>query len=117
MITISRGITIGLILGGAAVGLAGPASADPTAGVYTATIIDSGSSNKEGSTTWTLMPCGPDCYEVADRSQTLFQLHRQGPVWTGADETNDVSLDNDSLLLTLHYRDGRPNVVIGLTKN
>ncbi|WNG94989.1 hypothetical protein [Mycobacterium sp. ITM-2016-00318] len=116
MITITRGLAVGAVLAGAAVGLAGPASAEPTAGNYTATIIDPGDSNKTGSTTWNLASCGPDCFNVNDTSKTLWQLHRQGTVWTGSDDINTVSLDNDSLILTLQYRDGHPNVVIGLTK-
>jgi hypothetical protein len=116
MITVTRGLALGLILGGAAVGLAGPASAEATAGNYTATIIDPGESHKTGSTSWSLAPCGPDCLDLISPNKPLWQLHRQGNVWTGSDDTNDVSLDNDSLVLTLHYRDGRPNVVIGLAR-
>jgi hypothetical protein len=64
MKAITRGLVAGIVLAGAAVALAGPASADPTAGPYTATIIDPGASNKEGSVIWSMAECGSDCFRL-----------------------------------------------------
>ena len=117
MSTFIRGLATGVAIAGAAIGLAGTASADPTAGSYTATIIDPGASHKTGSTAWNLAPCGPDCIRIADTDKALWDLHRQGNAWTGTDQYGTQSLDNDSLILTISYPDGDPNVVIGLTRN
>ena len=46
--TFIRGLAAGVLLAGAAVGLASPASADPTVGEYTATIIDPAPLPKKG---------------------------------------------------------------------
>jgi hypothetical protein len=118
MITFTRGLAVGVVLAGAAIGLAGPASADPTAGPYTATIIDPGASNKTGSVNWSLEPCGPDCFRLLGaQGRVLNELRRQGDVWTGVSPNGDTAmLDNNSLLLTL-LTPGQPNVVIALTKN
>jgi hypothetical protein len=116
---IARGLAVCVALAGTAIGLAGQASADPTAGPYTATIIDPGASNKTGSVTWTLAECGPDCFRLLGvQGNPLYDLHRQGNVWTGTSlsgNNNTLSLDNDSLIATLQIP-GEPNVVIGLTR-
>lgn len=120
MITITRGLAVGVVLAGAAIGLAGPASADPTAGPYTATIIDPGASHKTGSVNWSLEPCGPDCFRLlGTQANPMYELHRQGNVWAGnslSGSGNTATLDNDSLIFTMQIP-AQPNVVIGLTKN
>ena len=120
MKTITYGCAASAVLAGVAIGLAGPASADPTAGPYTATIIDPGASHKTGSVNWSLEPCGPDCFRLLNtQASPLFELHRQGSVWAGNSMTgsaNTATLDNDSLILTIQAP-GDPNVVIGMTKN
>ena len=119
MKTITYGFAASAVLAGVAIGLAGPASADPTAGPYTATIIDPGASNKTGSVNWSLEPCGPDCFRLLGvQANPLYELRRQGNVWTGPSmsSSNTASLDNDSLILTMQIP-GEPNVVIGMTKN
>jgi hypothetical protein len=111
-------------MAGAAVGLSGPASAEPLSGAYTATMLDGGGAYKRGSTTtWTLTPCGPDCTHVNTGAGTPSDLHLQGNTWNGpfgVSDTGDVSctatLDNNSLVLTSHCP-GHPDMVIGLTKN
>ena len=119
MNTITYGLAASAVLAGVAIGLAGPASADPTAGP-TATIIDPGASNKEGSVNWSLEPCGPDCFRLLGvQANPLWELHRQGNAWTGnslSGNGNTASLDNDSLIFTMQIP-GEPNVVIGMTKN
>lgn len=115
--TFIRGLAAGVLLAGAAVGLASPASADPTAGEYTATIIDPGATQEKGPWRWSLLPCGQDCVHLAAGSGPGWDLHRQGNVWTGTDAANfTVILDNDSLVATM-VEPGLPNVVVGMTKN
>jgi hypothetical protein len=41
MMTVTRGLAAGVVLAGAAVGLAGPASAEPLSGTYSATFNSS----------------------------------------------------------------------------
>ncbi len=117
MRTITRGLATGIVLAGAAVGLASPASADPVDGSYTATMLDGGGVKKDGSTTtFTLTSCGPDCINLNTGSGSPFDLRRQGNVWVGPVETCTWSLDNSSLVITRTCPD-QPNIVIGLTKN
>lgn len=76
-----------------AVGLAGPASADPLSGTYTATVTQATDTSGFGpppiaagdQLTWLLSPCGPDCtrVEVADRPKHALDLQAQGESWSG----------------------------------
>jgi hypothetical protein len=121
MMTITRAMAVAAVLAGAAVGMAGPASAEPLSGPYTTTIIDGGGIKENGSTSiWTLASCGPDCTRLQTASGFAFDLHPQGNTWTGSFDEAGVTctstLDNSSLLLTRQCP-GQPNVVIGLTKN
>lgn len=87
----------------AGLALAPLASADPAPGVYTATIIDSGKSGKTGSVPgWSINPCGPDCIHVGTGSASDgFDLHRNGPGWTGSDGSGTWALEENSMVLTL----------------
>ena len=114
MMTITRGLAVAAMLSGAAIGLASPAWADLTPGSYTATILDAGASGKKvGSpVTWSVTSCGPDCMHI-----NAWDLHLQGNTWTGTNPGGgQVTLDNSSLVLTLHDPN-QPDIVIGLTKN
>jgi hypothetical protein len=116
MMTIARGLAIGVVLAGAAIGLASPASAELTPGQYTGTMLDAGASGKQVGTTvvWPATPCGPDCMHLGDSPG--WDLHLQGNTWTGTNQTGaQASLDNSSLILTVHYPNA--DVIIGLTKN
>jgi hypothetical protein len=117
MMAITRGLGACIVLAGAAVGLAGPASAEPLSGSYTATVIDGAKTYKNGSTTtWTLSPCGPDCTHLAPVD---MDLHLEGNNWTGRwgpSNTCTASLDGGSLVFTEACPDN-PNLVIGLRKN
>jgi hypothetical protein len=101
----------GVVLG-AALGLAGPASAEPPAGNYTATVIDGGGVIKSGVTKdATLTPCGPDCTHI---SVATFQcdLHLQGATYDGACPSSSggmmtFSLDPGPLNLTTVMESGR----------
>jgi hypothetical protein len=87
----------------AGLALAPLAAADPAPGVYTATIIDSGKSNKTGSVPgWSINPCGPDCIHVGTASASGgFDLHRDGPRWTGTSSDGTWALEENSMVLTL----------------
>ena len=119
MMTISRGLVAGAVLAGAAVGLAGVASADPPSGSYTGTMIDGAGIRKNGSTApATLTPCGPDCTHIVMGSGSQ-DLHLQGNAYTGSWVESGVacsgSLDSGSLVYS--YQCGGKTMVIGLTKN
>jgi hypothetical protein len=101
----------------AAVGLSGPASADPVSGPYTATVIQGAQTYKQGATdNWTVSSCGPDCTHLDPLG---MDLQRQGNAWTalwGPSNSCTASLDNTSLVFT-EACPGFPDLVIGLSKN
>jgi hypothetical protein len=92
---------VGYALGGAGVGRASPASAEPLDGVYTRTIIDDGpggsSSGKTSKVTFT--PCGPDCihWDLQGGDGVGFDLHLEGTKWIRTDDGAIVIIDKDSL--------------------
>lgn len=96
-------MTTAILVAGAGLTLAPLASADPAPGVYTATIIDSGKSNKEGSVPgWTIDPCGPDCIHVGTASASGgFDLHRDDLGWVGDSSDGTWRLEENSMVLTL----------------
>ena len=113
MITITRGLAIGVVLAGAAVGLASPASAAPLSGSYTATITDLNppwsQAGPGDAMDVTLNPCGPDCTTFAAPKVPhpwTTDLHLQGNTWTGTQPdvgfgTCPMTLDNNSRALTI----------------
>lgn len=120
MRTITRGLAVAAVLSGAAIGWAGPASAELLAGDYTATMINAGPTDRqEGSTaTWAISPCGPDCMHVGGAGRPGWDLHRQGDTWTGSNTDSTAALDSNSLVFTLRLNSYPDNpVVIGLAKN
>jgi hypothetical protein len=70
-----------------AVGVAGPAAAEPLQGMYTATITGSTHPDATVGGTMTLMlsPCGPECTKLLSTSATAWfgDLPGQGDVYTG----------------------------------
>jgi hypothetical protein len=110
----TRGLAVGALLAGAGIGLASPAWAELTPGQYTGTMLDAGASGKRVGATvpYEAAPCGPDCMIVNGT-----ELRRQGNTWTGNGSSSQIVLDNDTLVFTIHWADGQPDVQIGLTKN
>jgi hypothetical protein len=102
--TITRKLAVGAVLVGAAIGLAGTASADPLSGNYTGTVTDGGGHYREGKTaTWTFTPCGPDCTRLGGPTATEpLELHLQGDTWTGNNPGSSctTTIDNNSLVST-----------------
>jgi hypothetical protein len=86
MMAITRGLAVGVVLAGAAVGLAVPASAEPLSGSYTETVIDGG---MEGVTKmFVATACGPDCaHLVWNVPGVVGDLHSHGDTWTGTHNT------------------------------
>jgi hypothetical protein len=96
-----------LVLAGAAVAMAGPASADPLSGPYTATVIDGGGHIEVGATqTWMFTPCGPDCTHYRTPGKQAGDLHLQADTWTGTTPwssggTCANTMDSNSLVFTM----------------
>jgi hypothetical protein len=86
----------------AAVGLAGPASADPLSGSYTATVIEGGMAGFHKTLVAT--PCGANCTHLEGTAPV--DLHLQGDSWTGTRPTRDpdvtctVTVNSTSLVET-----------------
>ena len=82
---IRKSFAAAAVLAVAAVGLAGPAWAEPLSGTYTATPMrdDNGIGAMYPSTTYAFTPCGPDCTRLVIGGGTVVDLHLQGNAWTG----------------------------------
>ena len=114
MITCTRGLAVGVVFAGVAVGLAGPASAEPLSGSFLATITDVtpawDKANPGDAMDVTLTPCGADCTTIAaPKVPTPWStdLHLQGNTWTGTQPDNGfgpcpIALDNTSRALTIN---------------
>jgi hypothetical protein len=101
MKTIHQVAAVAAVLAGAAIGFAGPASAEALDGAYTATY-----SNGAGGTldyTWTFTPCGPDCTRMDPGAiGAVTELRLQGSTWSGTaqnpqGETCTTTIDDGSL--------------------
>ena len=116
---ITRGMAVGVVLAGAALGLASPASADPLSGSYNSTVTDGGGMLVPGSKSIAVLtPCGADCTHIK-KGEIESDLHPQGPTWNGTfagGRAGTLSLDPGSLILTA-VDDGGFTVVWALTKN
>ena len=101
---------------GAALGLAGPASADALSGAYSATAIEGGLGMDTGTVSnWTFSNCGVDCSHLHTSGGIETDLHLQNNVWSGADNKGCfASLDNSSLVYTVVCPSGR--IVFQLSK-
>jgi hypothetical protein len=123
MKVLTRGLAVAAVLSGAAVGLAGPAAAEPLSGDYAATVIDGGGRLAVGkSGPAALTPCGTDCTHLQLGPQKGSDLHLQGNNWTGtyvltASATCTFALDNNSLVLAEDCPDIAVYPRYQLTKN
>ena len=96
MMTITRGLLAGVALVGAAVGLAGPASAQLDPGTYTATATDGLFAGAQ--TRWVVTSCGEDCLTVLLSNGKIVDFHPQGNNWIGSDPQCVWTVDNNSLV-------------------
>jgi hypothetical protein len=84
--TITRRLAVGVVLAGAAIGLAGPASADPLSGSYTETVVSGGFPGL--TRTFIATACGPDCAHLEWSVPGIAgDLHPQGDSWAGTRNT------------------------------
>lgn len=109
---IMRSAVVTAALAGAALGLAGSASAEPPNGTYTEHVTDGGGYVPDGTTRpLTMTPCGSGCIHVtAPETGSDFGNYRlQGNTWTGnTDEHGSVmAFDQDSLNGTESYPNGQ----------
>jgi hypothetical protein len=114
MTSIARGLAIGAVLAGAAVALAGVASAALTPGSYT---WQATSVNNLPPSAWTVTSCGPGCMRLHanDGASPDLDVHLQGNKWTGG----VITIDNDSLTGTRTWDSnstGLPPLQFQLTK-
>lgn len=77
------GAVLTALLTTASIGLAGPASAEPLSGTYTA--LFSGNNGSSQTMTWTFTPCGPDCTTMDNGRE----LHLQNGIWSGSTPGTD----------------------------
>jgi hypothetical protein len=97
MITIARGLAVGVVVTGAALGMASPTSAAPPTGSFVASVTESRGdiAAPVGSTlTLTLISCGPACVTVGtpkSRAPWQSDLHLQGNTYTGTRTTPNGS--------------------------
>jgi hypothetical protein len=112
---------VGLVLAGAAIGWAAPASADTPSGSYTATITQGGGGVRGGrTTTITFTPCGPDCTNMrVEGTGAAGDLHQQGSAWVGSltAENGDVCAQTLDSKLVMTSECPTHRIVMQLAKN
>jgi hypothetical protein len=93
--TTIRGLAVGAVLAGCAIGLAGPASAELTDGTYTLDYIGHPSDSK----TMVVISCGDGCkhMQIVGADPGGVDFHLQGNTWTGLSSGTVVTIDNDAL--------------------
>jgi hypothetical protein len=115
-------------LAAAALWMAGPASAEPAAGVYTATVTQATPPhivNVGQKMDVILTSCGPDCTKFMTSSETAWfgDLHLQGGSWTGPVQNAkmpvncNVTLDDAAQNLVLNCPADGETVTYAMTKN
>lgn len=101
--TMTRTAVVAAAMAAAAVGLAGPASAEPLSGSYTETLIEGGMAGFKQQLMAT--SCGPDCthLQIGVKPDNFAELHQQGDSWIGTRPQTDgqtctVSINMNSLV-------------------
>jgi hypothetical protein len=110
MIAANRFVASAVILAGAAIGLAGPASAAPPPdGNYIGTVTSTSNPDKVrvGNTaTMHLSSCGDGCIHLQGDGWTA-DVHPQGTVWSGPTSQGDnVWFDENTLAGGMDWSDG-----------
>lgn len=98
MMTITRGLLAGVALVGAAVGLAGPASAQLDPGTYTATATADQGLFAGVKSRWVVTSCGENCLTVLFSNGKTVNFQLQGNNWIGSDPECVWTVDNNSLV-------------------
>ena len=96
---IKRIAATAVIVLGASVGMASPATAELSGGTYAATMTaPNGATTPQ---TWVLTPCGPDCLNLQKIGGVTRDLYLRGTTWTGTDgDSKDpctTTIDNNTL--------------------
>jgi hypothetical protein len=117
MKTIALGLGAGIVLAGAAVGLAGPASAEITDGAYLITVTDGHgivpNGDKQGVFT---SSCGPDCTTLNSGEWTV-DARLQGNAYSGVtSEGLTLTFDKDSLAGTMFKPETNQTLDVQLSK-
>ena len=99
MITIFRRLSVGLMVAGAAVGLAGPASAEPPDGSYDLVVTGGPFLRPGTSFPVTMTPGGPDCTRMVTVTGATTELRLQGNNWIGTSSVGQsaYTFDQQSL--------------------
>ena len=121
MRTVTRIVAVAAVLTGAAIGFAGPASAEALSGPYTVTFLGNGDATLDY--TWTFTPCGPDCTRMDPGSpiSTPTDMRLQGNTWSGSAQNQEgktctTTIDNGSLAGQASLGCGGLTLPIQLTK-
>ena len=117
MNTITRGLAAGIVLAGATVALAGPASAEAFDGPYLITVTNGHGAVNDGSKQGVFTsPCGPDC-TTFNAGEWSADLRLQGNSWTGVtSEGLTLSFDKDSLAGTMFKPETNQTVDVHVSK-
>jgi hypothetical protein len=99
-ITTIRGLAVGVVLAGCAIGLASPASAELTDGTYQLTYLTNPDPTPK---TVVITSCGADCkrFQIPGPYEPL-DYHLQGDTWTATSkEGHTQTIDNNTLAGTI----------------
>jgi hypothetical protein len=97
MMAIARAVAVGVVLAGAAIGVASLASAELGEGSYAVNSTGGGGGMGIHSQ-WVVTPCGQGCLTVRFSNGETTDFHLQGNTWTGANAAGCIwTVDNNSL--------------------
>ena len=104
MKTITRGLLASVVLVGAGIGLAGPASAQLESGSYTYTSIGGMFGGISAPLEFT--SCGQNCLTALYPNGNVVNFQLQGSTWTGNDPECVRTIDNNTLKMGADCGDG-----------
>jgi hypothetical protein len=110
MRAITCGLAAAIVLTAAAVGLAGPASADPLSGTFSRELLQGPPMAPRVWSPVTFTPCGPDCTHY-DAGKINYDFVGQGTTWAASypglnGSTCNATLDTVALIETTDCHDG-----------
>lgn len=90
---IAKSMAVAAVLAGAALALAGPASAELEPGSYSVTDGVGGLASR-----WMVTPCGQNCLTVQITPENSAEVHLQGNTWIGTTASGcTLAINNTSL--------------------
>lgn len=97
--TLFKGTAVASVAVATAVGLAGPAAAEPLDGTYT--VVYTGMMGATLDSTWGFTSCGPSCARQDVNDGPPREFHLQGNTWSTSFTNNGVTcsttIDKDTL--------------------